>query len=403
MSPPGRDLGNEQRLPPPLEQTEVDPQHLCRALAVEMFERTRVSSVTAYLCIALLVYPNIAAVPWRISLGWCAAMSLLLALRILLATSALRDLARKRDAIPLVHREMLLALLLGLGWGGSVFLFSKGAADEAFYTSLVVLSALVAFILSSTSIFLRVYVVYTSSVCLTVAAFIAAHDFLPAQLYLFSLVIIYLAMNLVLAVATNRRFRTSMIEHLALKDLTAELNRALAEERMLQDKLEKSALTDELTEVLNRRGTVESLGRELARCQRFGWPLALLMIDVDHFKSVNDSLGHAVGDKVLRQLARTIQGGLRDMDMIGRWGGEEFVVTLSVLERAAAIATAERLRAAVAAIDFGADGIERKVTISVGVGFHPPADCVEQLIADADAALYAAKHGGRDRVCAAPS
>ena len=164
-------------------------------------------------------------------------------------------------------------------------------------------------------------------------------------------------------------------------------------------RLQALASTDELTGLPNRRSLLASLQELTEAARRDQQPLSVLMIDVDHFKHVNDSFGHEVGDAVLRHLARTLMGGLREQDRLGRIGGEEFVVLLPGTAAATAIKLAERLRAAVQAFPLARTEGDIPVTVSIGVtacagGQRSPT----QLLAEADEALYEAKHAGRNNV-----
>jgi diguanylate cyclase (GGDEF)-like protein len=160
-----------------------------------------------------------------------------------------------------------------------------------------------------------------------------------------------------------------------------------------------AVLTDPLTGCVNRRGFDQQLARELARAERAGAPVALLAVDVDHFKRVNDGHGHAAGDAVLREVGALLREGARAGDVVARVGGEEFVVVLADADEAGAAALARRLVERVRARAFAAlpgSGI----TVSVGVAAEPSvhdAGIAEALKGRADAALYAAKRAGRDR------
>jgi diguanylate cyclase (GGDEF)-like protein len=161
--------------------------------------------------------------------------------------------------------------------------------------------------------------------------------------------------------------------------------------------LEDLAYRDELTELPNRRGATRQLEVLISRARRHGQQLALLLIDADRFKAVNDEHGHAVGDVVLRELAARLRERVRREDIVGRWGGEEFVVALPETTPDGAAAVAESLRAAVACTPIEADGVELKVTVSIGVAAWTGLE-LDDLVARADRALYAAKAAGRDRV-----
>jgi diguanylate cyclase (GGDEF)-like protein len=186
--------------------------------------------------------------------------------------------------------------------------------------------------------------------------------------------------------AALRRDELALIEQsVARIGLSARAVQLLAE-------VESLATSDPLTGLPNRRLFDDTLDREIARARRSGNPLAVAMLDVDHFKVVNDRHGHQVGDEVLRQLARALENAARRESLIARYGGEEFVVLLPDATSADAVIAAERMRAAAA--DVGAVA----VTVSVGVAARDGDEGPEELLAAADAALYEAKRRGRDRV-----
>ncbi len=154
---------------------------------------------------------------------------------------------------------------------------------------------------------------------------------------------------------------------------------------------------DFLTDLPNRRQLEQVLGVSLAQSSRSGVPCAALVIDIDHFKRLNDRFGHPVGDKVLREISRRLQNELRAGSTLGRWGGEEFVVVAPQTERHEAQQLGERLLYAVRADPIAG---EHLVTVSIGITSYRPGDTPETLIARADRALYRAKQAGRDRLAA---
>jgi diguanylate cyclase (GGDEF)-like protein len=170
-----------------------------------------------------------------------------------------------------------------------------------------------------------------------------------------------------------------------------------------QRNLYESATRDPLTHAVNRRGFEESLAKEFAFAHRHGRPLSLLALDVDHFKSVNDTHGHPAGDYVLRRLAEVVAASIRSEDVFARIGGEEFVVLLRDIAMGGAVECAERLRGAVEATLFETSGARIPVTLSVGVvTLQATAHASPKaLVEAADRALYDAKRAGRNRVCAA--
>ena len=164
---------------------------------------------------------------------------------------------------------------------------------------------------------------------------------------------------------------------------------------------EKAALYDRLTGLYRREVVMDALAREIRRAARMNLPLAVLMLDVDRFKQINDTLGHQAGDKVLTEIGRRMSEAGRSVDWLGRYGGEEFLAILAGSDKAGGIMAAERLRAAVSALPIATGRTARTVTLSVGVAAFEPrseAPTVEQLVGAADAALYRAKNGGRNCV-----
>lgn len=177
----------------------------------------------------------------------------------------------------------------------------------------------------------------------------------------------------------------------------------ITERKELELRLAEEAHTDALTGCANRRHFLESARTELLRLLRYGGELSLLMLDIDHFKAVNDRHGHAVGDLALQTLVRVCRTCLREEDVIGRLGGEEFAIMLPETGSDKAIEVAERLRREVAAAEIpcGQEPTLR-ITASIGVATRAPGEnCVDTILKAADQALYLAKAGGRNRVVAA--
>lgn len=172
------------------------------------------------------------------------------------------------------------------------------------------------------------------------------------------------------------------------------------------EQAEERARHDELTTLYNHRAFQESLALELARAQRYGTPVSLLMIDIDHFKQINDAVGHQAGDAVLRQLGALLLDGARNIDQVCRYGGEEFTLILPMTTTTEALHVAGRLRSMVQehefAVGLGQSGQVgyRRLTVSIGVASYPlHAQTQTALIAAADKAMYAAKQAGRNCCC----
>ena len=205
--------------------------------------------------------------------------------------------------------------------------------------------------------------------------------------------------GMVVVVLLSSTFLTTRVqstrEH--LRRQKAELARALEQIRQL-------ATHDDLTGLLNRRAMLDRMQLEQHRSLRSGSPLLIAQLDIDHFKAVNDTHGHAAGDLVLQSFADTVRRNVRDTDVLARWGGEEFVLLLCDTPAADAVTLMERLRQAVQAmqVPVAQGGQPITVTVSIGLARHAPADPLAGTLERADRALYAAKAGGRNRVVPAP-
>ena len=371
---------------------------LAAALTRELFQRTRVSATLGMLGVAIMVYPHLDQVTPTRSLSWTAIMVLLLGGRILNSLRKPSHQTQERQAILHCNMEAFLCAMIGLGWGSAVFVFDSKAMDPLFYMRLLILAGAMAFVVNSTAVFLRVSSAYTLTISAVVIAFILTNDYVQPRESLLYSVVLYVVMITAFAISMNRQIRVAITNQLAVATLTEELKLSLAVERRLRDELSIRADTDELTGVSNRRGVLAHLNSELARSRRFRTPVAVLMLDIDHFKSVNDSYGHAAGDIVIRTMTDMVKNQLRETDALGRIGGEEFLVVLPAMELGGAVAVGERMRECVesSAIDLIEHSIQ--ITISVGVGVYQHDDDAERLIERADAALYRAKHKGRNRV-----
>lgn len=165
-------------------------------------------------------------------------------------------------------------------------------------------------------------------------------------------------------------------------------------------KIQELTVTDSLTEIFNRRYFLERYKEELERSRKFKYNLSFLMIDVDHFKDFNDHYGHLVGDAILREVTKTIKENIRQIDFMGRYGGEEISVVLTETNKEQAGLAAERIRHSIETKNIKVYDEEIKVTISIGIATFPFDTREEQKLIDfADQALYRAKEEGRNRTC----
>lgn len=181
-----------------------------------------------------------------------------------------------------------------------------------------------------------------------------------------------------------------------LKETQNQLAEAHAKLFLQHQELEHIASTDSLTQIYNREKLGRIFSRELNLMQQSGKPLSIIGIDLDRFKQINDSFGHAVGDKVLIKVARTLKEGLRSTDYIGRWGGEEFLILCPETGHEDAMRLAERLRLSVFEQKYVTN---QSQSISMGVASYRAEDTLDSLLVRSDQAMYLAKQSGRNRVC----
>lgn len=228
-------------------------------------------------------------------------------------------------------------------------------------------------------------------------------------------------------IAFIRRFREEFTEFVPIVVVTADVKRAVLLEalevgatdflrkpwdeaelqararnllalRRSEQELRRLAMTDALTGAFNRRAFMAEAAAEVDRAGRYGHPLTLQMLDIDHFKKINDTYGHAAGDEALKMFTATVQGLLRASDRLGRLGGEEFALLLPETDREGAMLLAERLRQALSEIEVSSEGRSFSFTTSIGVAARRDDEGPEDTLKRADAALYEAKEGGRNRV-----
>jgi diguanylate cyclase (GGDEF)-like protein len=166
-------------------------------------------------------------------------------------------------------------------------------------------------------------------------------------------------------------------------------------------RIEELAELDELTGAFNRRSIMRMLDEEITRCARSGSPCSIALIDLDHFKRINDAYGHPTGDEVLRTFAISMFANIRSIDRFGRYGGEEFLLVLPELSQESAGRALDRLRAIIADLDWSAFSPGLNATFSAGVATLRQNESPDSFLARADSALYAAKARGRNRVAAA--
>jgi diguanylate cyclase (GGDEF)-like protein len=185
-----------------------------------------------------------------------------------------------------------------------------------------------------------------------------------------------------------------------LVNLNKELVQEVAERKQAEERLAQAATSDPLTGLMNRRAMLDQLKYQAIRYRRSNTPFVILLIDLDHFKNINDAYGHDAGDEALVAVAGCLRNSTRSQDLISRWGGEEFMVLLPDTDLKGGLAAAEKIRSNVARKSFTAGGINLELTLSAGVAAYSAEQTLDDCIKAADTALYQAKNEGRNRVSA---
>jgi diguanylate cyclase (GGDEF)-like protein len=196
----------------------------------------------------------------------------------------------------------------------------------------------------------------------------------------------------------NRDLESYNRELVALKELYKERAREL---RAVMEKLEEVSITDDLTQIFNHRYLMSRLHYEFERAKRYGLTISLMMLDIDHFKVYNDNNGHLAGDDALRKVAKLIHDAIRETDIVGRYGGEEFAIILLHADMIQMADVAERVRRTIEETPFPNEELQPmgKITVSIGGSFLSDGMMTgEDLIRSADEALYRAKRNGRNQI-----
>lgn len=174
--------------------------------------------------------------------------------------------------------------------------------------------------------------------------------------------------------------------------------RDISERKQMEAELTRLATTDTLTGINNRRSFMGKADHEIKRAQRYGLAFAMIIMDIDFFKKINDKYGHQTGDLVLQKMAQAVNSALRESDIFGRIGGEEFSIILIETEQTTALLTAERIRSLIETLNINTGKDTIHITVSIGVSFFKEGDDISTLSKRSDEALYSAKRTGRNRV-----
>ncbi len=410
--------------PEPAQQTMFDPmigvervpaREVDAALLREQFDRVQGMMLMAMLPVLLLGAIHIGTIPADRLLVWVALMAAILLLR---RRNARRMLLQPAPAADGYRRKYLIewggTVAAGLGWGSCMWLLSNGQIDALFYFRLMFLAGVCAISLGITGMSPRIYGSFLSAMLLATTGIVYTDvSSEPGALAMFvGLLMVFFGLLMSRSVADSRLARERIEARMNQALLVQRLREVVLEQQGIQLSLEAKsaalersnillnelAIHDTLTGVYNRGHVQELLRQSVVRYNRYHRALCVMLIDLDHFKRVNDDHGHAVGDDVLRQISAKAAACLREGDVFGRWGGEEFIALLPNLDLNGATDVAERLRLGIMELKFYSAARAFGVTVSIGVSQILGSESAESLVDRADVALYAAKDAGRNCV-----
>lgn len=328
---------------------------------------------------------------------------ILLAIRLVIASAIFAFAIRIGRKPELATNGLWISMLLILGWTGFFAVFSMLPGDQLPWVLAMFMTLLIGqlvFIMNRVNWGAITAFYAIAGAVLSVRA-VAETE--PERLAVLTLM---LSVPAATGLFVLHRFhfdrRNSFAMLLKAEAANAELQKQIHERSKLETELKRIAATDPLTGLYNRRRYEELFRQELRRIDRYGGTISLLVMDLDHFKHINDTYGHATGDRVLKDAADLFLRQLREVDIVGRLGGEEFIVLLPDIGKSEAAVVAERLRGKIGDLRFYANNETFRVTATIGIAQFETGDRgIEDLIVRADDALYRGKAGGRNRVVSA--
>ncbi|MBQ0958465.1 GGDEF domain-containing protein [Ideonella sp. 4Y11] len=369
------------------------------ALRLELLRRSAQRELAA-------IYSSVLGVGLIVALQWTRApTALLLAFVALRFASLVHNhwLARRllrlqtlQQAGTLPLRLLVGVSLAGFSWGLPVWMVADIPFSGPDLVMVVLPLVATVLMLITAAYWGQAMVIFVAPMWLTVGGRLAQESWSSAWPLLAGIAVL-LAVVIIYGRQLHRQSCEGVAAELLSRQLSNDLQLANARLETALQRAMDLATRDPLTGLLNRRAMIERIEAEGSRLARQGQSAAVLLLDLDHFKQVNDQHGHAVGDEVLRQCARKMLAALRQEDLMARWGGEEFLALLPGADRTAAMQAAQRLRAAVAAVQL-ATAPTLRPTASIGWAPWSPSQPLAGAIAEADAGLYRAKSAGRDRV-----
>lgn len=364
-----------------------------------LFARARMAALLAPAGTLFIFWVAHAAVALPLAIGWMIVNTLPDALTFVLAHRSLRHPPQGVHIRSALNGQIILRILQGASWGAATVVFHGQGAAAAF-NEMIILVVLAS--ISATS------VVNMAPSFRTLAGFCASLLLVPILYYFWlgDMTHVQIALGLIILLLIELQFGWDAYRQFAGGVHQLVLNQRIQRELEVRNeeldqanrRLREIAIHDGLTGLFNRRHMVDQLARQREAFLRHGHPCSIVLFDVDHFKQVNDRYGHPVGDRVLVELGKRVQGLLRQGDVLGRYGGEEFMLILPMSDLAAAMQLTERVRQALAESALVNQPEAIVATASFGVAQLKLGEEADDWLLRADEALYRAKHQGRNCV-----
>ncbi|MCP5368063.1 MAG: GGDEF domain-containing protein [Hyphomicrobiales bacterium] len=366
-----------------------------------LYASTRANLLPNAAVVGLMVWLHIDHVAIPVMVAWVAAVAVLWAIRLWL-TARFQHRVHDGERSLYAWANLYIGVIgcAGLLWAVAAFAFLPGAGEVERSATALVLFGLASGAVAGLSTMLPAFLVFVLfTVGGGVAAFFLSGGIEGVGLALGGLVLV--AYIIFAAVDLNRLFVSALRLSHENAALVADLERHIGEQRQLEARLRHLAITDPLTGCANRRRFLERVQEEMGRFRRRGQRFSLVLMDLDHFKAVNDTHGHPVGDRVLKAVVGVCEQQLREIDVIGRIGGEEFGILLGDTPLDEAVAVAERMRGAIEAQAIEVPALDRPIHTTASFGVSEVRDGdegLDPLFQRVDVSMYRAKNAGRNQV-----
>jgi diguanylate cyclase (GGDEF)-like protein len=380
------------------------PASIKRLLVAQLNELSVRESTSIYVAgIAMLTvaWAHLETVPMTNILGWLTYMIVIVLAR-LKTSQKIHTSAEHHDVlIRFRNWRVMLNVFYGAGWGAMMFLLNTRQLDFMYIFKFATIAAVLGVTTNIMSVLLPTYIGFIVPIILLLITYITAGE--PelqgnSEVTFIISVIIYGALLLISSSRTaklaNAAFEQGFERDIALKEAQESHLREFA----LREQLAVLAQYDELTGMFNRRHMVQEMDRQVKNLIRCNTTFSVLLVDLDHFKRINDTLGHPVGDMVLIGLSAFVSNSLREIDIFGRWGGEEFLCIMPNTNREQAMTCAERLRHGIEKARLVDSHPQLAITASFGLVTCTEKQDTDKLLEQVDIALYAAKSAGRNLV-----